>query len=75
MPLKWFGELGRLIEWYLHAYSDGIIFGLIFLFFIYLSIFNWNSFNARPLQNMELQEKEEQKDWSIQEISLERTYS
>ena len=29
----------------------------------------------QPLQGMELQEKEAQKDWSIQEISLQRTYS
>ena len=29
----------------------------------------------QPLERMELQEKEAQKDWSIQEISLERTYS
>ena len=28
----------------------------------------------QPLQGMELQEKEAQKDQSIQEISLERTY-
>ena len=26
---KWFDELSRLIEWYLDADSDGIIFGLI----------------------------------------------
>ena len=26
---KWFEELSRLIEWYLDADSDGIIFGLI----------------------------------------------
>ena len=25
---KWFDELSRLIEWFLHADSDGIIFGL-----------------------------------------------
>ena len=29
----------------------------------------------QPLQYMELQEKEVQKDYSIQEIYLERTYS
>ena len=29
----------------------------------------------QPLQGMELQEKEAQKDESIQEISLEKTYS
>ena len=29
----------------------------------------------QPLQGMELQEKEAQKDLGIQEISLERTYS
>ena len=29
----------------------------------------------QPLQGMELQEKEAQKDYSIQEICLERTYS
>ena len=29
----------------------------------------------KPLQGMELQEKEVQKDQSIQEICLERTYS
>ena len=28
-----------------------------------------------PLWAMELQEKEAQKDWSIQEICLERTYN
>ena len=28
-----------------------------------------------PLQGMELKEKEAQKDWGIQEICLERTYS
>ena len=26
---KWFDKLSRLIEWYLHADSNGIIFGLI----------------------------------------------
>ena len=25
---KWFDELSRLTEWFLHADSDGIIFGL-----------------------------------------------
>ena len=25
---KWFDELSRLIEWFLHAENDGIIFGL-----------------------------------------------
>ena len=29
----------------------------------------------QPLQGMEIQEKEAQKDYSIQEICLERTYS
>ena len=29
----------------------------------------------QPLRGMELQEKEAQKDYSIQEICLERTYS
>ena len=29
----------------------------------------------QPLRGMELQEKETQKDYSIQEICLERTYS
>ena len=28
----------------------------------------------QPLRDMEFQEKEAQKDWSIQEICLERTY-
>ena len=27
--LKWFDELSRLIEWFLHADSDGIVFGFI----------------------------------------------
>ena len=31
--------------------------------------------HARPLRGMELQEKEAQKDSSIQKICLERTYS
>ena len=26
---KWYDELSRLIQWYLHTDSDGIIFGLI----------------------------------------------
>ena len=25
---KWFDELSKLMEWFLHADSDGIIFGL-----------------------------------------------
>ena len=25
---KWFDEMSRLIEWYLHGDSDGLIFGL-----------------------------------------------
>ena len=29
----------------------------------------------QPLQGIELKEKEAQKDWSIQEISLQRAYS
>ena len=33
---KWFDELSRLIEWYLHADSDGIIFGLIAQYALYL---------------------------------------
>ena len=40
--------------------------------------FNWNSLQAggeQPLQGMELQEKETQKDEDTQEICLERTYS
>ena len=40
--------------------------------------FNWDSLHARPeqpLQGMELQEKETQKDQGIQEICLEKTYS
>ena len=31
--------------------------------------------DEQPLQGMELQEKEAQKDYGIQEISLGRTYS
>ena len=31
--------------------------------------------DEQPLRDMELQEKETQKDYSIHEISLERTYS
>ena len=31
--------------------------------------------NWKPLRGMELQEKEAQKDYSIQEICIERTYS
>ena len=31
--------------------------------------------SEQPLQGMELQEKESQKDYSLQEIHLERTYS
>ena len=38
--------------------------------------FNWDSCKAEhPPRTMELQEKEAQKDYSIQEICLERTYS
>ena len=40
---------------------------------------NWDSLHIykteQPLRGMELQEKEAQKDYSIQEIYLERTYS
>ena len=40
------------------------------------NLFNWDSCKAaQPLWGIELQEKEEQKDQGMQEISLERNYS
>ena len=43
--------------------------------FIYLLIFFQLGFTpCNPPQGIELQEKETQKDWGIQEICLERTY-
>ena len=45
----------------------------IFLFFFLLGFTPCKA--EQPLRGMELQEKEAQKDYSIQEICLERTYS
>ena len=38
---KWFDELSRLIEWFLHADSDGIFFSTLYL---------WNLNAGGPLQ-------------------------
>ena len=45
----------------------------LFVFFLKLGFTPCNA--KQPLQGMELQEKEPQKDYRIQEISLEWTYS
>ena len=39
---KWFDELSRLIEWFLHAASDGIIF--------YSTLYLWHLNAGGPLQ-------------------------
>ena len=41
---------------------------------LFYSFFNWDSLQ-QPLKGMELQEKEGQKNYSIQEICLGTTYS
>ena len=44
--------------------------------FFYIYILGYTPCKSeQPLRGMELQEKEAQKDYSIQEICLERTYS
>ena len=45
------------------------------LLLLFFKIFIHSCKAEHPLQGMELQEKEAQKDQSIQEISLKRTYS
>ena len=47
--------------------------GKVLFIFIYLFLIGIHS--MQPLPGMELQQKETQKDYSIQEICLERTYS
>ena len=49
------------------------IFSLIFFFFFKLLFTPCKA--EQPLQGMDLQEKETQKDQGTQEICLERTYS
>ena len=39
---KWFQELSRLVEWFLHADSDGIIF--------YPTLYLWHLNTGKPLQ-------------------------
>ena len=49
--------------------------GVLFILFFF-SKFGFTTFkDEQPLQGMDLQEKETQKDKGIQEIWLERTYS
>ena len=48
------------------------------LYHLRITFFNWDSLHTRlkqPLQDIELQEKETQKDQSKQEFFLEKTYS
>ena len=60
-------------------FRKGIIYHFLVLFLLIEgSIFNFGFIPrtaGKPLQCMELQEKEVQKDKKIQEICLERTYS
>ena len=57
----------------LHVHS---LYNKGFSFFIYFLKLEFTPCKAeQPLRGMELQEKEAQKDYSIQEICLERTYS
>ena len=44
-------------------------------FYIYIFLIGIHSKAEQPLRGMELQEKEAQKDYSIQEIYLEKTYT
>ena len=45
-------------------------------FFLWFFLIGIHSLQAeQPLQGMELQEKEMQKDWGMQKICLEKTYS
>ena len=58
--------------------SNLIVFKVAVIWWKISIFFNWDSLHTRlkqPLQGIELQEKETQKDQSIQEICLERTYS
>ena len=57
---------------------DFFSFSFESILFWFLLFLNWDSLHARlnsHLQGMELQEKEAQKDQSIQEVCLEKTYS
>ena len=48
----------------------------VLCFFFFFCLFGFTPFKVeQPLRGMELQEKKARKDYSIQEICLERTYS
>ena len=64
-----------LIWFYVIPISDGkiVVASWDFFFFFWLGFTPHKA--EQPLRGMKLQEKEAQKDESIQEICLERTYS